>query len=101
MSADVGPNREEYALSFVVAGPVFVRESEVPEHYRSVDGAYDLGEGDCFRVPRQHIAPADSSLGPDKTGPFQRKENLLQVGLGERGPGGDVLHTLRTDGFCM
>lgn len=101
MSADVGPNRKENTLPFVVAGTVFVRESEVPEHDGTVDGAYDLGEGDRFRVSGEYITPADSSLGTDKPGAFQRKENLLQVGLGERGPGGDVFYTLRADGFCM
>ena len=50
----------------------------------------DLGQGDLLGGPGEHIATADPPLGADKAGTLEGQEDLLQIGLGQSGPDGDV-----------
>ena len=88
--ADVGPHREQHALALVVAGAILVGQAEIPGHDRAVDGADDLAERDLFRRAGQDVTAPDAALGADEPGTFQREQDLLQIGLGETGPLGDV-----------
>ena len=50
----------------------------------------DLGQGDLLGRPGQHVAAAHAPLGADQAGALQGQEDLLEVGLGQPGPLGDV-----------
>jgi len=88
--ADVGPDREQDALTFVVAGAVLVRLAEVADHDRSVNGAHDLAEGYLFRPAGKHVAAADAALGPDEAGALQCQQDLLEIRLRKARALGDV-----------
>ena len=60
--ADLGPDVEEGALSFVVAGAVLVGWPEVPDDDRSIYRGHDLAERHVARRSGEHIAAADASL---------------------------------------
>ena len=44
----VGPDRQQDALTLVLAGPVLVGPAEVAGHDGPVDGTHDLAEGDLL-----------------------------------------------------
>ncbi len=92
MLADVGPHGQQHALTFVVAGAVGVGLAEVAGDDGAVDRAHDRAEGDLVRFAGEHVAAADAALGADESGPLQRQQDLLEVGLGKPGPLGDVAH---------
>ena len=87
---DVGPDGQQDALALVVAGAVRVGLSEVAGGDGAVDGGHDLGQGDLLGRAGQHVSAADASLGADEAGALQGQEDLLEVGLGQAGPLGDV-----------
>jgi len=90
--ADVGPHRQQHALPLVVAGAVGVRLAEVARRNGTVDGRDDLVQGDLLGRPRQHVAAADAALGAHQTGALERQEDLLEIGLREPSPHGDVAY---------
>ena len=81
--SDVGPHREERALALVVARPVLVRKTEIAEGDRSVDRGDDRAEGDLLRWSCEDVSATDAALGLHEARTFERKEDLLEVGLGE------------------
>ncbi len=88
--ADVGPDGQQDALALVVAGAVLVGLPEVAGGDGAVDRRDDLGQGDLLGWAGQHVAAADAPLRADQAGPLEGQEDLLEVGLGERGALGDV-----------
>ena len=66
--AGLGPERQEYALALVVAGPVGVGLAELTRDDRAVDRRDDLGQRDGVGRAGQHVAAADATLGTDQTG---------------------------------
>ena len=92
--ADFGPYRQQDALSFVVAGAVLMRLTEIARLDRAVDSADDLRQRDRFRLAGQDIAASDAALRPHQPGTFQRQEDLLEVGLRKAGPRRDVTNRL-------
>ena len=56
----------------------------------AVDGRDDLGQGDLLGGTGQHVAAAHAPLGADEAGALQGQQDLLEVGLGQAGPLGDV-----------
>jgi hypothetical protein len=90
--AYLGPDREQGALALVVAGTAGVRFAEVPYRDRAVHRGHDLAERQLVWCPGEHVTAADASFRPDQARPLQRKEDLLEVRLGEPGPVGYVPH---------
>ena len=88
--ANVGPDRQQHALAFVVASAVLVRLTEVPDHDRAVYGADDLAERYLLGHAREDVTTADAAFRADQPGTFERKQDLFQVRLREAGPLGDV-----------
>ena len=60
--AHFGPDVEEDALSFVVAGAVLVGLAEVAGGDRPVHGGDDLAEGHLLGGPGEHVAAAHAAL---------------------------------------
>ena len=81
MTPDIGPDRKQDALTLVVTRTVFMREAEVSKNNWTVDGAYNFGEGDGFRVAGQDVSSPDASLRADQPGTFQSQKNLFKVWL--------------------
>ena len=92
---DVGPDRQQDALPFVLAGPVLVGTPEVAGHDGPVHGAHDLTERDLLGRAGQDVAAAHAALGADQPGAFEGEEDLLEVGLGQSRPLRDVAHRRR------
>jgi hypothetical protein len=90
--ADIGPNREQHALTLVVAGAVLVGFAEIACDDRSLYGAHDLAQGYLSRGPGEDVPPTDTPLRAHQPGALQSEENLLQVGLGQPGALCDVAH---------
>ena len=86
------PDGEEHALALVVARAVLMGLSEITERDGAVDGRDDLGETDLGGRSGEHVTATDAALGANEPRTLQREEDLLQVGLGESGPFGDVAH---------
>jgi hypothetical protein len=84
------PDGEQHALALVVAGPVLVGLAEVAQRDGTVDRADDVAERDGLGFAGQHVAPAHAPLRPHQPGALQRQQDLLEVGLGQRGALGDV-----------
>jgi len=59
---------------------------------RSVDGGDDLGQRDVLRGAGEYVPAADAALRPDQPRSLHRQEDLLEVGLGQARPLGDLLH---------
>ncbi len=66
--------------------------AEVAGHDGPVHGGDDLGQGDLLGGAGQDVAAPDAPLGADQAGTFEGEEDLLEVGLGQAGPLGDVPH---------
>ena len=90
MAPGVGPDREEYALALVIAGPVGVRIAEVTGHNRAIDCRDNLGQQDCRRFPGQDVAATDPSLRTDQASALEGQEDLFEVGLGKARLVGDL-----------
>ena len=90
--ADVGPHGQQDALALVVTGPVGVGLTESPAAMGPSTADDDLGQRDLGGQAGQHIAAADPPLGAHEPGSLQGEQDLLEIGLGERGPLGDVAH---------
>ena len=65
---------------------------------RAVDRGEDVGQRDLGRRSRQHVAAADTALRPHQPRALHREQDLLQVGLGQPGALGDLLHRRRPVG---
>jgi Type I phosphodiesterase / nucleotide pyrophosphatase len=85
-----GPHREQHALTLVVAGTVLVRLAEIPGDDGAFNGTDDLAERDVLRGPSQDVTAPDPPLGSHQAGALQRQQDLLQVGLRQSGPFGDI-----------
>ena len=94
--ADRIPDREQDALTFVIAGTILMRLTEVADDDRSIDGSNNHPDGDLGRVTGHHITAADAALGPHQSGPFERQQDLLEIGLRKAGAFGDVAHRCRS-----
>jgi hypothetical protein len=94
---DAGPHGEQHALALVVARAVLVRLTEISGHYRAVDRADDLAQGDLFRRSCENITAPHAALGTDEPGAFEREQDLLQVGLRKASPLCDVADRSRRD----
>lgn len=90
------PDGQEDALPLMVAGSVLVGFAEITESDGPVDGRDDLGETNVARWTSQGVAAADPALGTDQTGALEGQEDLFEIGLGEAGAFGDVLHRSRS-----
>ena len=90
--ANIGPHRQQHALTLVLAGPVFVRTSEVTRSDGSIDSTHDLPERDVMGRTGEDVATAYTPLGSHEAGPFESEEYLLEIGLGKPRPLGDVPH---------
>jgi len=88
--ADLGPQRQEHALAFVVACAIRMGLAEIPGSDGAIDRGDDLGHRDVFGISGQDVATTDATLGAHDARALEGQENLLQVGLGEPGPLGDV-----------
>ena len=99
--ADVGPDGQQHALAFVVAGTVLVGLAEVTDHDRPVDRADDLRQRDLCGRPRQDVAPSHAPLGPDQTRTLEGEKDLLEVRLGEARALGDVTDRRRPASFVL
>ena len=83
--ADVGPDGQQDALAFVVAGPVGMGLAEVSGGDGAVDRRDDLGQADVLGAAGQDVAASDPPLGTHEARSLESEENLLEVRLGERG----------------
>lgn len=92
MGAGCSPDREQYALTLVVAGAVGVGLAEVAGGDRTVDGPHDLGEPNRVGLAGKDVAAADASLRANETGALQGEQDLFEVGLRESGALGDLPH---------
>ena len=92
MFAHVGPDGEQHALPFVVAGTILVRLAKVPHHDGAIYRTHDLGEGDFVGRASQYVAAAHPTFGADQPGALEGEKDLLEVGLGEHGSVRDVSH---------
>jgi len=91
-AADAGPHRQQHALALVVARAVLVGLPEVAQGDGAVDRRHDLAEGDEARLSGEDVPAADAALGPDDARALERQQDLLEVGLRQPGPLGDVAH---------
>ena len=62
---------------------------------RAVDRGEDVGERDLLGRAGEHVAAADAALRAHEAGALHREQDLLEVGLGETGALGDLLHRRR------
>jgi hypothetical protein len=69
--ANIGPNAQQNALSFVIAGTVLVGLAEVARCDRSIDRRDDFGQGDGLRSSSQDVPAAHAALGANETGALQ------------------------------
>ena len=90
-----GPDGEQHALAFVVAGAVGVGLTEVAGGDRPVDGADDLAQQDLVGVAGEDIAAADAAFGSHQASAFECEQDLLEIGLGQPGAVGDLAHRRR------
>ena len=81
--ADRVPDCEQDALTFVVTGAILMRLAEIAESDRAVDSSNDHPDRDLGWIASHDIAAADAALGPHQTCALERKQNLLEVGLGQ------------------
>lgn len=84
------PYRQQYAMTFVVAGPVLMGLTKIAKGDRTVDCRDNFGKTDVVRGASQHVSAADTTLGLDETGAFERQQDLLKVRLGKRGSSRNV-----------
>ncbi len=70
MFADLGPNRQQGALTFVVASPTHVRFAEVADHDGPVDRSHDLAQRQFFRCSGQDVATSYPPFRADEAGAF-------------------------------
>jgi len=80
--SDVGPHREENALSLVVAGSILVRLTEITRHNGSVDGRHDFRESDLVHRTGEDVPSANATLGADQSSSLERQQDLLEIRLG-------------------
>ena len=81
--ADRVPDRQQDALSLVIARTILMRLAEIAESDRAVDCSNDHPDRDLGRVASHHVAAADTTFGSNQTRPFERQQDLLQVRLGQ------------------
>ena len=86
------PDRQQHALSLVIAGPILVRLTEVAECDRSINGPDDHPDGDLGGISSHDVAAPDPPFGSDQPGTLERQQDLLQVRLGQARALGDVAH---------
>lgn len=98
LSGDV-PDRQQDALSIVVACSVLMRCAEVAQCDRSIDRRDDLGEANLRRRSCERVSAADSSFGFHQSSTLEREQDLFQVGLGQGSALGDVANRGRTGTF--
>ena len=92
MSAGLLPDREQHALTLVVAGAILMRLAEVAERDRAVDGRDDRGQSNLLGWTVEDVAAAHPALGPHEPSAFQGEQDLFEVRLGESGAFGNVAH---------
>ena len=59
---------------------------------RAVDRGEDVGQRDLRGVTGEDVPAAHTALRAHEPGALDRQEDLLEIGLGEAGPLGDLLH---------
>ena len=100
-SAGLAPHGKKDALPFVVTRSVLVWFAEVAEADRAVHRPDYRANGDVARIVSQDISTANASLGFDKTGTLERKQDLFEVGLWQSGSFCDVTNRSRPTRFDM
>lgn len=65
MLTDLGPDRQQYALTLVLASAVFMWLTEVASYNWPINGRNDLCKSDLLRWSGQCVATPDSAFGPD------------------------------------
>ncbi len=92
--ADLGPyrvpDRQQDALSLVVAGPIGVGLAEVAQGDGTIDGPDDLGQGDLIWWSGQDVATTHAPFGANQACPFEGQQNLFQIGLRQPGAIRDI-----------
>ncbi len=95
------PDRQQYAMPFVVAGPILMGLAKIAKGDRSVDRRDNFGEPDILRGTGQHVSASDTALGLDESCSLEGKQDLLKIGLGERGSRRNVAYRSRAGLFAM
>lgn len=93
--ADRVPDCEQDALAFVVTGTVLMRLTEITESDGAVDRSNDHPDRDLGWIASHDIAAADTALGPNQASALERKQDLLEVGLGQTGALCNIAHRSR------
>ena len=83
-------------MSLVVTGAVLVRLTEVTEGDRTIGCSDDVREANVFGALGEHVSTTDPALGLHESCALQHEKDLLEVGLGKTGAGGNVAHRGRT-----
>jgi len=92
---DVGPHRQQDALPLVIAGTVLVRDPKVTGDNRSVDRRHNFGQSEGFGGTIQDVATTHTALGTHQPGRLEGQKDLLEVGLRETRPVGDITNGRR------
>ena len=79
-------------MSLVVTGAVVVRLAEVTEGDRTIGCSDDVREANVFGALGEHVSATNAALGLHEPCALQHEKDLLEVGLGKTGAGGDVAH---------
>lgn len=95
--ARVFPYGKQDALSFVVAGAILVRSTEISESNGSVDSTHNFCERDVNRISGKNVSAADAALGSHEPSAFEGQEDLFEVRLGKRSTASNVARTLGTE----
>ena len=93
--ADVGPDGQEDALAFVVAGTIGMGLAEVSGRDGAVNSRDDLGQADVLGGAGQDVTAPDAPFGTHQARPFEGQQNLLEIRLGQSRPLGYVAHGCR------
>ena len=86
------PDGQQNALSFVAAGAVLVRLSEIANRDRPVNGGDDLGQLDVFGILCENVTTTDATLRSNESRALQREKDLLEVRLRKTRAFGNVAH---------
>jgi hypothetical protein len=74
----------------VIAGTILVRDSKVTGDNRSVDRRHNFGQSERFGRAIQDVATTHTTLRTHQPGRLEGQKDLLEVGLRETRPVGDI-----------
>ncbi len=86
------PNGQQHTLTFMVAGTVGVRVTEIPGRDGAVHGSHDLAQFDIGGAAGEYVSTTDTPFGSDNSRAFERQEDLFKIRLRQSCAFGDFTH---------